>query len=991
MVAIRQTVTSAGTGNRTLSVAVGTAVGDVLIAFVGSSFGGNITTTAPTGSNWTLLATESAWWFPPRAAIWRKPVTVGGAASYTFTITGVNDHHVALFVVQSAGASVDADARMGVWSRHQNAPPVDAPTTSDLLLCAAIVAGVADYTPPDEMTERSDVDLTNWSTMATASQTLAARGSTGRRTFYSTNPSMHATMSCVVRDNVPTNVPIGQAVEVELGAPVSVIGPFVAIQIGQAAETETARPVRDWREVAYNALIAALGDPDRKFTGSVEVDWDGDGLYAHSVSDLSSISSTISVNRDLTGTLPDDITVIEGYISGQLVVDFNGSHEDFPDLNSAELFAPYNELSPLYSAKRTGQRARCSIVTTTDAGPIPLPQFTGRVRAISVDSAGRSARITCTDWVEDMRAEVDLPVVGSAAGHVFNPTWVLDWLLRQAQLYASPPPRSDAVIVATLAGAWWPEVGWFDDEFTGIHISLGPPWVPARYSYGANAASGARAYQDYHATSKYSPRASTAIAMGFWINWSPSIGATRVECFFSDVVDTTRYCNLATDGAGVIVAALLGPSAYSKLWTGPTITTSGWHYIGLHLIFSSGGVPTARFSLDGTVTSSGTGPTYSMAVALPTFHNQVRIDIQAQVSSVQVWLPGTADFTFPMTVDAVSTNLELAVQQLRTLPDRKGVQALDVFKEIAQADLGAVGADENGVVYFLRRSTIQEAAIGVEWELGPDVRKNLSSTDSYDQVRNVVNGQVAPTTVFRGDAYPPNNVVYTQPTASLLQTAPGVTRVAKVPFDDGGAAWVRQGSVPWTDPFNKDVVQHGFAVRDVANTLTPPSVTVSVRRFDYRTLEVTIVNGSIYTIELKDSTGASAFHVQGSHIHRYERPQVDTDPAFDFSYQHDPSITSYGRRLYTLPANEWRQDWTDSVNLALSLLSDTVEPIPVIDMMPVFGHPLRRLGDTVTIDDPGGLGGPFTGVLVGVKRSLSVDGGLSDSLTPQLLAPPGTG
>lgn len=988
MVAIRQVVTgSAVAANVSLTAGAGTVIGDVLIALVGSAYGGTLTT-SPTGTGWTLLATEGAWWFPPKAAVWRRVATAAGSQSYTFTYTGSYDHHVALYVLSSAGATADAEARWGVWTRHQQAPSVTASTAADLLLCGAVSAGIGDYTPPDGMTERSDVDLTGYSTMSTASLALTSAGRTGRRAFYGTSASMHATMAVAVRDNTSVTIAIGQAVETETAQPLTVLGNVDIITLGQAVESETAGRVRDSREVAYTALITALAEPDKQYTASLEVDWDGDFSYGHVLSDLSSLATSVTVDRDLTGTMPDDITLIEGYISGQLTADLAGRHTDYPDLNAAQLFAPHNTDSPLHGVTRQGRQVRYSIITTTDAGPVPLRQFTGRLRAVAVNAKDRSAQLTCTDWVEDMRTLVDLPVVGSAAGHVFNPTWVLDWLLRQAQLYASPPARSDAVMVATLAGAWWPEVGLFDDEVNGIHISLGPPWVPARYSYAANADATHRAYQDYHATAGYAPRASTAVGIGFWVYWSPSIGATQVAYFFADTPDTTRYCNLATDGAGAVVAALLGPAAYSKLWTGPTITTTGWHYIGLHLSFSSGGVPTARFSLDGTVTSAGTGAAYSMVLTVPT-RSQVRIDIMAQVSSVQVWRPGTADFTFPMTVDAVSTNLELAVQQLRTLPDRSGVQALEVFKEIAQADLGAVGADENGVVYFLRRSTIQEAAIGIEWNLTPAECKDMSISDSLDQVRNVINGKVAPTTVFRGDPTPMNNVVYDAPSVGLLQTPAGTTRVARVPFGDDGAAWVREGAVPFTNPWVDDAVQHGFHVRDVANTIIPAGVTVSVRRVDPRILEVTVVNTSGSVVELKDSSGNPALRVQGSRIHVYDRPQVDTDPAFDFTVTDTASVEKYGRRLYTIPDNDWRQDWTDSYNLALSLESDTVEPIPTIEMLPTIGHPGRRLGDTATAVDPDGLGGPFTGVIVGLNRTLSTDGGLTDSLTPKLIEPPG--
>jgi hypothetical protein len=234
-----------------------------------------------------------------------------------------------------------------------------------------------------------------------------------------------------------------------------------------------------------------------------------------------------------------------------------------------------------------------------------------------------------------------------------------------------------------------------------------------------------------------------------------------------------------------------------------------------------------------------------------------------------------------------------------------------------------------------------------------------------------------------------NNVVYDAPSVGLLQTPAGTTRVARVPFADDGAAWVREGAVPFTNPWVDDTVQHGFHVRDVANTIIPAGVTVSVRRVDPRILEVTVVNTSGSVVELKDSSGNPALRVQGSRIHVYDRPQVDTDPAFDFTVTDTASVAKYGRRLYTIPDNDWRQDWTDSYNLALSLESDTVEPIPTVEMLPTIGHPGRRLGDTATAIDPDGLGGPFTGVIVGLNRTLSTDGGLTDSLTPKLIEPPG--
>lgn len=189
----------------TLNTGAGTQVNDVLVVFHGNNYNIASNMLAPTGTagTWTQRALGDNGTNTVHIKIWTRKVTVGGAQTVTLspTIDG-EELTVHLFVVMGADPDNPVDAAAGnngASSTSHTAPAINPSTPNALLLCGAQSGSVVDYTPPNEMVEETEVDITSFITGATASQSLSAAGDTATRTFTASQSSVFATATIAIR------------------------------------------------------------------------------------------------------------------------------------------------------------------------------------------------------------------------------------------------------------------------------------------------------------------------------------------------------------------------------------------------------------------------------------------------------------------------------------------------------------------------------------------------------------------------------------------------------------------------------------------------------------------------------------------------------------------------------------------------------------------------------------------------------------------------
>jgi len=230
-------------------------------------------------------------------------------------------------------------------------------------------------------------------------------------------------------------------------------------------------------QAAHEAILA----PERTFVVDLKVDWYGNGLFDHPLSDISPMVGTISVDRALSGTLPPELMLVEGSSAAELTFTLGG---EIPPgdwglgatttvpLSWVSILSPYNGLSPLHNVQTVGAEVKYRLGVETATGTIWYPQFVGNIRTINASRSTHTVTITALDRTEKMRQPVDIPLWATASWHadrgyqeaqLMYSHWVIDQCLRSADI--SPTPYRP---VAEREGkAEWPN----DDEW-GLQFYL---------------------------------------------------------------------------------------------------------------------------------------------------------------------------------------------------------------------------------------------------------------------------------------------------------------------------------------------------------------------------------------------------------------------------------------------------------------------------------------------------------------------------------------
>jgi hypothetical protein len=103
------------------------------------------------------------------------------------------------------------------------------------------------------------------------------------------------------------------------------------------------------------------------------------------------------------------------------------------------------------------------------------------------------------------------------------------------------------------------------------------------------------------------------------------------------------------------------------------------------------------------------------------------------------------------------------------------------------------------------------------------------------------------------------------------------------------------------------------------------------------------------------------------------------------------SAARFGERTLKL-SGDWVQWSPDGYSTLADLLLPRVsQPIPTTDNIEIAGDPRLQLGDTIRITDPDGLGEEMKLQILGIQRTFSRDGGLTDTLTVEMIRPPRVG
>jgi hypothetical protein len=212
---------------------------------------------------------------------------------------------------------------------------------------------------------------------------------------------------------------------------------------------------------------------------SVLVDWDRDGLYAHPMSDISSLVEEAVLSQQLTGSAPAEIMLVEGYAAAELQLTLEGKRNG---LGVVALFSVYNGLSPLYTVDLEGCEVIYKIGIDTSVGTVWYQQMVGNIRTVSPQRANGQVVISVLDRAEAMRQPVRLPIWavglyqslrGWNEAQLMESQWIIDHCLRAADASSTPMRWRyedelgiDTNVVNLFwmsgAGSWLPNIGYVD-------------------------------------------------------------------------------------------------------------------------------------------------------------------------------------------------------------------------------------------------------------------------------------------------------------------------------------------------------------------------------------------------------------------------------------------------------------------------------------------------------------------------------------------------
>lgn len=190
---VREVVTAHNSGaDATATTGAGTQAGDVLLAIHVEDFLTLADMTAPTGTagTWTEQTSVDLGTNNTHMKIWSRTVSSGGAQ--TVTVASHSGDEVLLHVYVLAGVNTVNDGTAsgsGTVTTNSMVAPSVSPTGSDDLLICAWASGGSDLTAvtaPAGMTGTGPT--TDFVTLYSAYQALAASGATGTRATSSTLP-----------------------------------------------------------------------------------------------------------------------------------------------------------------------------------------------------------------------------------------------------------------------------------------------------------------------------------------------------------------------------------------------------------------------------------------------------------------------------------------------------------------------------------------------------------------------------------------------------------------------------------------------------------------------------------------------------------------------------------------------------------------------------------------------------------------------------------
>lgn len=789
------------------------------------------------------------------------------------------------------------------------------------------------------------------------------------------------------------------------------------------------------------AAEAAILAKTRRFRAKLLIDWNGDGLFNHALSDMSNYASNITTDIQLAGSAPAEILLIEGSGAGQLTFTMAGV---VSGQSLAATFSPYNDESVLATKAQVGAEVRYSIIVDGKNGSYELPQFVGNIRTISPDRATGQVTVTALDRVELLRKSIQLPAWAVSSKQLgwgqleqmfCRSHWVIDNALRLCnvgagpkrpafhhELSGTPTDKEGPQFFATLNGGEIATVGRSMNAgsnsypaSTSMYVDTGPmhPSAPA----------GTQRPQGVVSVGLPLGQAATNPNDKGILRWFAE-DIDGINAYASHYLGFTLNCNgnnpnLYQTIANHEVLEVL-PGAKFKLVIDIQAGQVRTRFVNLNTNVTQTGawvnIPTGQFNVDifamwdltdetGSRSYMSAGAnntgwvTMGSAPALGGIDdNAGRITLGHALSVSDVFYsnrnyygatidPGNAYRTV-----AYPAVLDRGKNRLTHVPSAKPQEAWELIKNVAGAEMGSVFWDEQGIFRFWNFDTVSSKQNITVRQFDLDTISGFKMTNSLDSVRNEY---AVLASKKRAVGLVP---VYKSSDVDEFYVPGRTERIFRLWVDDVIAPWtllmrkhssdpLSGGSFPWVK-WDDNTVIHGYCVQYLIGGLWQEvNARTGVDLITYFTREgfltVRIWNGWNEPIRLARGAGDSStasFILGGTKMEGSDGQTIWT--------RDEDSIDEFGARSLELKG-DWYQDSISQLNLVKDLLTRTTNPIPATDAITIPGDPRLQLGDTIAINDPRGFGQNIKLQILGINRTFDRDTGLTDQLTVEMVQPGG--
>lgn len=662
--------------------------------------------------------------------------------------------------------------------------------------------------------------------------------------------------------------------------------------------------------------------------------------------------------------------------------------------HAAWTFSELNELSPYYGKERYGRNVRWRVGYATSEGIQYVNYFTGQSFDTGGSSSRRGAELTSLDNRETMR-NTALAVLGALVAEFpsisdeprlsgLEATFIISKLFAYSKRgnigspYESGPANGNGYFASYNI-----------TRATNIHIpahgSVDPFLGFAHTSYSQNLA-GQRSRVRFRAgpfvastepapVGGFTKVSCTIDTTDFW-NTTNSQSAGRVFFMGRRVTSTSQFAvNIIADtsvvealvqitSTGVFRLILNNTHPLTRTITGPTVSDTNWHFLGVHWDSTTGN---ATFRVDGVATNVAFA-TWSNTAIVDDGFTDVNIlsydgmqwaELQLQRGTVQTY-PEIVLASDPWVYDTFTPTafIDRSILLLDALPlIDETTDIWTVCSEIANAEYAAFYFDDDGYPHY-RTGQSDASIVGqtIQKELTARTNiENLAYRQSIRQVANTVGVEYTPFILHS------NEVVWTPSGALILPQLSTITiRVVT----------------------NGQVLSVGIGTFGDANTNSDgsgPNVagayTVNVASQNNSIITITITSFYPSTLWLVDTSGNPSVSVTAT----WYAPVAENVPPIVM--RDTASIRRYRIQPLSITNSVWRQSYEVASSLCTKLTVDLAIPAPVLTDVPIVGDPCLEFGDLTSVQDVNGLGIRGQYRITGIRTDVSEKPSLSQDLT----------